>query len=109
MSYRKLEVNGATYEYVVGRSHVKVRGPGFSKVIPKSEVGQPVGTNQHAVSPGNIRDVVLGRPGPKVFRCARHDTTTTRLAFDPYSWEIEGKGHLVMDCEDCLDASAMEI
>ena len=37
MSYRKIQVDGATYEYVVGRSHVKVKGVG---VVPKHEVGQ---------------------------------------------------------------------
>lgn len=26
MSYRKIEVDGDTYEYTVGRTHVKVRG-----------------------------------------------------------------------------------
>jgi hypothetical protein len=28
MSYRKLEVDGKEYEYVVGKSHVKVKGVG---------------------------------------------------------------------------------
>lgn len=35
MSYRKLEIDGTRYEYVVGRTHVKVKGVG---VWPKAEL-----------------------------------------------------------------------
>jgi hypothetical protein len=37
MSYRKLEVEGEEYEYVIGRSYVKVKGVG---AWPKEEVGE---------------------------------------------------------------------
>lgn len=40
MGYRSIEVEGTTYEYVVGKSHVKVRSSsGMQRVLPKSEVG----------------------------------------------------------------------
>lgn len=35
MTYRKLELDGTRYEYVVGRTHVKVKGVG---VWPKAEL-----------------------------------------------------------------------
>ncbi len=109
MSYRKINVNSKTYEYVVGKSHVKIRGHGVSKVMAKSEVGQPVGVDKHIVTPANIRNVILGRPGPQVFRCSHHDVQTTGLAFDPYSYEIYGSLDLMIDCESCLDIQALEI
>ena len=109
MTYRKIEVDGTTYEYVVGRSHVKVRGPGFSKVLPKAEVGQPVGEDRYAVSPANIRNVILGRSGPRVFHCNEHGVLTTALEYDPFSLEIYGKRHLVMDCGECLEERALDI
>lgn len=109
MSYRKIEVNGKTYEYVVGRSHVKIRGEGFSKVLPKSEVGQQLGEDRYVVSPANIRNIVLGRPGPKVYHCADHGVLTSRLDYDPYSLEIYGKRYLMMDCDRCLDQLAWDI
>lgn len=31
MSYRKIEVNGKTYEYSIGRTHTKIRGVGAYK------------------------------------------------------------------------------
>nr|WP_250808428.1 hypothetical protein [Neorhizobium tomejilense] len=109
MSYRKIDVNGKTYQYVVGRSHVKIQGPNFSKTFRKSEVGQQIGEDQYVVTPANIRNVVLGRPGAKVFACAEHGVLTSRLDFDPYALEIHGKRHLVMDCDRCLDQSAWDI
>ena len=109
MSYRKIEVNGKTYEYVVGRSHVKVRGHGISKAVAKSEVGQPIGGDRYVVTPASIRNVVLGRSGPRVLKCAEHGVATTVLAYDPYSREIYGKHDLMIECERCLDRQGWEI
>lgn len=39
MSYRNITVDGKVYQYVVGKTHVKVRG---LKVWPKNEVGKMV-------------------------------------------------------------------
>ena len=40
MSYRKIEVNGIACEYVVGKSHVKIKIPGKgSHAFPIAEVG----------------------------------------------------------------------
>ena len=109
MSYRKVEVNGQTYKYVVGRSHVKIQGPNFSKALKKSEVGQQVDEDLYVVTPANIRNVILGRPGPKVFACGEHGVLTSRMDFDPYSLEIYGKRHLMMDCNGCLDQLGWDI
>lgn len=107
MSYRKIEINGKTYEYVVGRSHVKIRGPNLSKVLPKSEVGQPISVDRYVVTPANIRNIVMGYPGLKMFVCDEHGTCTTALDCDPYAFEIYGKRDLVMDCVQCQDRSAL--
>lgn len=37
MSYRKITVDGIQYEYVVGKTHVKIKGIG---VWPKEEIGE---------------------------------------------------------------------
>lgn len=37
MSYRKINVAGKSYEYVVGQTHVKIKGLG---AWPKEEVGE---------------------------------------------------------------------
>ena len=39
MSYRKIVVDGKTYEYVVGKTHVKVKGLG---VWPNQEMGHEI-------------------------------------------------------------------
>jgi hypothetical protein len=37
MTYRKITVNNVEYEYVIGKTHVKIKGIG---VWPKEEVGE---------------------------------------------------------------------
>ena len=109
MSYRKIEVNGTQYEYVVGRSHVKVRGPGMSKVLAKSDIGQLIGDDRFVVTPANIRNVVLGRNGPRTLICEEHGVRTSALAYDPFSREIHGKGRLMINCAQCLEMRRCEI
>jgi hypothetical protein len=104
MSYRNIEVNGKSYGYSIGRSHVKIRGEGFSKLFLKSEIGQPLAwTETHVVTPANIRSAILGEPGPKEFRCEEHGVSTTKLDVDPFGYEIYRKNHLVVACPKCLD------
>lgn len=40
MSYRKIEVNGNTYEYVIGKTVIKIKGLG---IFPISEYGNGIG------------------------------------------------------------------
>jgi len=40
VSYRKIEVNGNTYEYVIGRTVIKIKGVG---IFPIAEYGNPIG------------------------------------------------------------------
>lgn len=106
MSYRNLEVNGKTFRYIIGRSHVKITGDGFSKVFTKAEIGQPIAfRDDHVVTPRNVRDAILGRP-LRTFVCERHGTETTEVDFDPYAGEIQRKSLIAPACGRCLDESA---
>lgn len=51
MAYRKIDVDGSTYEYSIGRTHVKIRG--FNAVL-KEKIGEPVDEDTYAVRPGHI-------------------------------------------------------
>lgn len=51
MSYRKLQVNGTTFEYSVGRSHVKIRHVG---AYPKEQVGYVIDEREVRVRPSDI-------------------------------------------------------
>ena len=51
MSYRKIEVDGKEYEYVVGRSNVKVKGVG---VWSKHEVGYVLDDHEVRVQPSHV-------------------------------------------------------
>jgi len=54
MTYRKIEVNNVTYEYVVGRSNIKIKGVG---VYPKPEARDE--EDQIAITPSDIRKLIL--------------------------------------------------
>lgn len=110
MSYRNIEVNGKPFQYSIGRSHVKIRGEGYSQLFAKSEIGQPIEySTGHVVTPANIRNAILGRTGPRTFVCKEHGTSTTVVAIDPYDEEIYHKRTVVPACQKCLDASGWAI
>lgn len=58
MAYRKLDVDGVEYEYVVGSTHVKIRG---MQAVLKDQVGTPVpskydrGPLEYKVTPEAVR------------------------------------------------------
>lgn len=109
MSYRKIEVDGKSYRYSIGRSHVKITGDGFSRVFKKAEIGQPIAyRDDHVVTPRNIRDAILGR-SLRTFVCERHGTETVEVDFDPLSAELDRKSVIVPACTGCLDESSWEI
>ncbi|NTF18105.1 hypothetical protein G6L37_06780 [Agrobacterium rubi] len=109
MSYRKIDVNGKTFRYTIGRSHVKIIGEGYSRLFTKAEIGHPVAHREsHVVMPRNIRDAILGIP-LRTFVCERHDTETIEVDFDPFAAEIDRKSLVVPNCSKCLDESGWEI
>ncbi|WP_327209997.1 hypothetical protein [Rhizobium leguminosarum] len=110
MGYRKIDIEGTIYEYVVGRSHVKVRSAsGLQRVVPKSEVGQPAGPGRWVVGPANIRNLVLGYVPAVIFRCEEHKHETRELAASPFWAEIHDKIFFMAACPECLHNSAMRI
>lgn len=109
MSYRNISINGKAYRYSVGRTHVKIRGVDYSKLLTKAEVGQPFGRDEYVVTPQNIRNIVLGLAGPQTFVCEEHGVTTTRINLDPLMDEVYRKGRLIPDCKKCLDQLAWAI
>lgn len=63
MAYRKIEVDGLTYEYTVGRTHVKVKDVG---VATREEVGQLIDildseTKKLAVKPADVARFIRSR------------------------------------------------
>lgn len=110
MAYRSIEVEGKTYEYVVGRTHVKVRGPsGMQRVLLKSEVGQPAGPGRFAVLPSNVRNLLMGYVPATIYRCEEHKHETRELAASRYWAEIHDKVILMAACPECLERDRMRI
>jgi hypothetical protein len=55
MSYRKLEVDGKDYEYVVGKRYVKVKGVGS---WPNAQVGRVIDDYESRVQPSHVADKI---------------------------------------------------
>lgn len=56
MSYRKITVDGKEYEYIVGRTHLKIKTIGLYLV---SDIGKPVpGTDKRNVSPAIVAALI---------------------------------------------------
>ena len=55
MSYRKITVDNVEYEYVVGKTHVKVKGVGSWQ---KSEVGHVIDENEVRVQPMHVAEKI---------------------------------------------------
>jgi hypothetical protein len=110
MGYRKIEIEGKTYEYVVGRTHVKVRSAsGMRRLLLKSEVGQPAGPGRFVVVPANIRNLLRGYAPAVIFRCEEHKHETRELAASPFWAEIHDKMILMTACPECLERDRMRI
>ena len=59
MAYRKINVDGAIYEYVVGKQYVKVKNVG---IWPRDQVGIEVERklNRYAVTPEIVTELIRG-------------------------------------------------
>lgn len=63
MAYRKIEVDGLSYEYTVGRTHVKVKGVG---IATREEIGRMIDvldseTKKLAVKPADVARFIRSR------------------------------------------------
>ena len=106
MAYRKITIDGTTYEYVVGKTHVKVKGVGIWR---RDEVGHEVDgkRNKYVVSPSIMRSLITGDDEEQIYTC-KH-TATTSWAYDPFAIEIHGMKVKVANCPICLQQSADDI
>lgn len=99
MSYRKIEVNGKQYEYVIGKAVIKIKGLG---IFPIEMYGNPVGTpypngdgtfrfvqNRKSakdsdrswhVTPRTVKGIILGLPPQPI-----------QMMVDPFDAEIHDK------------------
>lgn len=65
MSYRKIEVNSKTYEYVIGKVNIKIKGVGVFSTVEEGDTLQcSCGPEYncydgHEVTPKHIRELIL--------------------------------------------------
>ena len=111
MSYRRLVIDGHTYEYVVGRRFVKIRG--HRKVIPLSECGERFGNHlpkEYVVTPGTLKEYLttgkVTQPSERI--CKKHNKPMMLYA-NPFTSEIYGKQNLMHGCVECFEEVALEI
>ncbi len=117
MSYRKITVDDKQYEYVIGKTHTKIKGLGL---YPNIELGDTVkkpgfigGPDKTFITPGMIADVIRGKKPRSIHetksmqRC-RHTSTPYTVA-NPFDAEIYGKRVPMIACEECYEQAADDI
>lgn len=61
MAYRKIEVNGSTYDYTVGKSYIKIRGLGaYNKFV----LGDRQDDYVSKVTPAHIKAIIVNGVKP---------------------------------------------
>jgi len=111
MSYRKLNVNGTEYKYVIGSQYTKIVGLGNFK---NSEIGTKINKKindeyVYVVTPSTVRSAITGKPANKVMYCSQHNVTSTKLIADPYMAEIHNETVMIMNCPECVESLADDI
>lgn len=129
MSYRKMTVDGTVYEYVIGRTHLKIRG---RQAVRKEEVGLNLGRRVNksgkgyhdwiVLTPKMIANFIQGKPQSSVVEayppCQHKEgewdydkevNEVTTFGFVPFELEIYHKKIIVNWCKNCYDENAMSI
>lgn len=112
MSYRKIIVDGKTYEYSIGKTHTKVKG---MPVYKNSEIGDEIASTSsyeiqgYVVSPYNVANAIKGVHKPRqVIKC-EHGTQTHETTACPYSSEIHDEYVSMINCKHCVEEVAVDI
>lgn len=107
MGYRKIEVDGKTYEYVIGRKFVKFRG---GKAIPHSEIGvMRDRMDEYVITPKLIAAYLKGGVTSKSYFCEEHKFLCTKMTINPYAIEIYGKNIPIWNCPKCVEQLGWDI
>jgi hypothetical protein len=111
MSYRKITVDGTTYEYVIGRTKLKIKGLGLYEIakIGNRLVGTPSRQPVYVVTPGTVAKVIRGEPLPTVLHCNEHNYTTDELVYNPYQHEIKERKIHMINCPTCYAELKLDI
>lgn len=100
MSYRKITVDEKSYEYVIGRTHLKIKGFGLFEV---AKIGNRIaGSDKFVVSPGTVAKVIKGEPLPTPYHCKEHNYTTDELTHRTIQDEVKGRRMHVPNCPECV-------
>ncbi len=107
MSYRKITVNEKSYEYVIGKTHTKVKGFGL---FVNAEVGNfiahpdsPIhsGPRSYLVTPSTVAKIIGGDKVPTAYKCKLHGITTDDVVADPQVLAATGKTRYIPHCPEC--------
>jgi hypothetical protein len=97
MSYRKLKIKDVEYEYVIGRTHTKVKLNGKSMAIyTNASIGNPIGhpyasvlnPTNYLVTPLNVKNAILNKNIPEF---NTPEGKTIWMMVNPFDAEIYDK------------------
>lgn len=102
--YRKIVVSNKTYEYVIGRSVLKIKGVG---IFPKEQVGDYIpDSDNYMITPAHVADIIkFGKKQIKEQKMCKDHNLPVSLHVDPFMDEIYNKQIISPMCEKCLQES----
>ena len=113
MSYRKITVDGKQYEYVIGKTHTKIKGLGL---FLNTEIGMtvPFPPEFHRapktfVTPGMIADKIQGKLPRKPIMYSCEHLTTPHTVADPFESEVHGRYVAMIACDRCVNERSWDI
>ena len=108
MSYRKLEVDGKQYEYVIGKKNTKIRG---GATYLNEAIGDRINGNDEdiIVTPYNVANAIRGISNPRTVRRCSHGIVTHEVVANPYAAEIDGEYSPMINCAICVQNAADDI
>lgn len=111
MSYRKIKIKGEIYEYVIGKSVIKVKTPTGNKIFSKDDIFKG-DFNRNIVTPGIVKDLILYgnlQTPDKYFSTCKCKDVPKHIGCLPFDAEIYEKLRYVYFCEDCFNDNAGDI
>jgi hypothetical protein len=121
MGYRKLVVGDKTYEYVIGKTHTKVKGVGvflnssYGVSVVRPAMLSKTEQKKWFVSPGMLADKLSGKPiraiedTPSMQSCDDHGVHTVFRVADPYMIEVCRVYRGMIACKKCYDQRSWDI
>ena len=111
---RNLDVDGASYRFIIGKSFVAIRRKGDNRDVPRTEFVLPDSSyvEDGPITPGMVADYIRDgkvKSPEHYFPACDCEGVAKWLCANPFAVEIDQKVHYVVLCDNCFEKIADDI